>query len=105
MKKQQRTKRKADTVHMSTGIVDIEDGPDVATWNKKIHIKDDAAGIVDDRFHGVDEIQTTLTTGIGLRDGKASKKDLIVDPANRKEIEEAIESGSTLTDEATDLSQ
>jgi hypothetical protein len=29
---------------------------------------------------------------------------LIADPANRKEVEEAIESGSTLTDEATDLS-
>ena len=89
---------------MSTGIVDIEDTPDVATWNKKIHIKDDPAGVVDDRFHDAEEIQTTLTTGIGLVDRKASKKDLIVDPANRKEVEEAIESGSTLTDEATDLS-
>ena len=88
---------------MSTGIVDIEETPDVATWNKKIHIKDDAAGIADDKFHDREEIQTTLTTGIGLRDRKASKKDLIVDPANRKEIGEAIESGSTLTDEATDF--
>ena len=103
-KQQQKTKRKADTVDMSTGMVDIENTPDVATWNKKIHIKDDAAGIVDDRFNDAEEIQTTLTTGIGLRDRKAFKKDLIVDPANRKEIEEAIESGSTLTDEATDLS-
>ena len=66
---------------MSTGIVDIEDTPDVATWNMKIHIKDDAAYIVDDRFRDAEKIQTTLTTGIG-----------------------AIESGSTLTDEATDLS-
>ena len=48
-------------------------------------IKDDAACIVDDRFCDAEEIQTTLTTGIGLRDRKASKKDLIVDPANRKE--------------------
>lgn len=89
---------------MSTGMVDIENTPDVATWNKKIHIKDDASGIVDDRFNDAEEIQTTLTTDIGLRDRKAFKKDLIVDPANRKEIEEAIESRSTLTDEATDLS-
>src|ERR671933_1867182 len=103
-KQQQKMKRKADVVDMSTGIVGIEDTPDVATWNKKIHIKDDAAGVVDDRFHDAEEIQTTLTTGIGLVDRKASKKDLIVDPANRKEVEEAIESGSTLTDEATDLS-
>jgi hypothetical protein len=105
VKKQQRKKkRETDTVDMSTGIVDIEDTPDVAIWNKKIHSKDDAAGIIDDKFHDAEEIQTTLTTGVGLRGRKASKKDLIVDPANRKEIEEAIESGSTLTDEATDSS-
>ena len=103
-KQQQKTKRKDDTVDMSTAVVDIEDTPNVAIWNKKIHIKDDAVGIVDDRFSDAEEIQTKLTTRIGLRDKKASKKDLIVDPANRKEIEEAIESGSTLTDEATDLS-
>ncbi|MBV9179127.1 MAG: hypothetical protein JO297_19015 [Nitrososphaeraceae archaeon] len=104
VKKQQKTKRKTDVVNMSTSIVDIEDTPDVATWNKNIHIKDDAAGIVDDIFHDAEEIQTKLTTGVGIRDRNASKKDLIADPANRKEVEEAIESGSTLTDEATDLS-
>ena len=76
----------------------------MTTRDYKIHIKDDAASIVDDRFRDAEEIQTTLAIGIRLRDRKASKKDLIVDPANRKEIEEAIESGSTLTDEATDLS-
>ena len=35
---------------------------------------------------------------------KGSKKDLIIDPANKKEVDEAIKSGSTLTDEAADLS-
>jgi hypothetical protein len=103
--KQQKTKRKADAVDMSTGIIDIEDTPDVATWNKKIHIKDDTGRVIADRFDDAEKIQTPPTIGIGLRDRKASKKDLIVDPANRKEVEEAIESGSTLTDEATDLSQ
>jgi hypothetical protein len=34
---------------------------------KKIHIKDDAAGLVVDRFHDVEEIQTPPTIGIGLR--------------------------------------
>jgi hypothetical protein len=67
-KQQQKTKRKTDTVDMSTGIVDIEDTPDVATWDKKIHINDSAAGIVvKDRFINVEKIQTPLTTGIGLR--------------------------------------
>ena len=45
VRKQQKTKRKADVVDMSTDIIDIEDTPDVATWNKEIHIKDDAARI------------------------------------------------------------
>jgi hypothetical protein len=87
---------------MSSRIIDIEDTPDVAIWNKKIHTKGDAAGL-DDRFHNTEKTQTSLTTGIGLRDMKLSKKDLIVDPANKKEVEEAIESESTLTDEAKDL--
>ena len=38
-------------------------------------------------------------------DKKALKKDLIVDPGNRKEVEEATKSGFTLTDEASDLSR
>jgi hypothetical protein len=28
---------------MSTGIIDIDNTPDVAIWNKKIHIKNDTA--------------------------------------------------------------
>ena len=65
---------------MSTGIVDIEDTPDVATWNKKIHIKNAAGLVVDDRFRNAEKVRAPLTTGIGLRNRKESKKDLIVDP-------------------------
>jgi hypothetical protein len=36
--------------------------------------------------------------------GNYLKKDLIVDPANKIEVEYAIESGSSLTDEVKDLS-
>ena len=103
--KQQKTKTKSEAVDMSIGLIDIDNTPDVATWNKKIHDKDDIARVIADRFHDTEEIQTPPTIGIGLRDRNASKKELIVDPANRKEVEEAIESGSTLTDEATDLSK
>ena len=38
--KQQKTTTKADIIDISAGIIDINDTPDVATWNKKIHIKD-----------------------------------------------------------------
>src|ERR687886_106746 len=79
--KQQKTKTKAEAVDMATDIIDIDNTPDVATWNKKIHDKDDTARVIADRFHDTEETQTPPTIGIGLRDRKASKKDLIVDPA------------------------
>lgn len=103
--KQQKMTTKADVTDMSAGIIVIDDTPDVATWNKKVHIKEDAVDIIASRFHDAEKIEMPTTIGIGLRDKKASKKDLVVDPANRKDIEGAIKSGSTLTDEAADLSQ
>jgi hypothetical protein len=95
---------KADVVDMSTGIIDINDTPDVATWNKKIHIKADAAGIIVNKLHEAEIPPLPITIGIGLREKKGSKKDLIIDPANKKEVDEAIKSGLTFTDEADDLS-
>jgi hypothetical protein len=88
---------------MSAGIINIDDTLDVATWNKKIHIKDDAAGIIVNRLHEA-EIRPPTTIGIGLRGKKVSKKDLIIDPANKKEVDGAIKYGLTLTDEDADLS-
>jgi hypothetical protein len=99
----QKTTTKADIMDMSAGIIDIDDTPDVATWNKKIHIKGDAAGITLNRLHEA-ETQPPTTIGIGLRERKGSKKDLIIDPANKREVDEAIKSESTFTDEADDLS-
>ena len=101
--KQQKTTTKADFMDMSAGIIDIDDTPDVATWNKKIHIKDDASGIIVNRLHEAEMRQPT-TIDIGLREKKESKKDLIIDPANKKNVDEAIKSESTLTDEVADLS-
>jgi hypothetical protein len=40
--KQQKMTTKADVTDMSADIIDIDDTPDVATWNKKVHIKEDA---------------------------------------------------------------
>jgi hypothetical protein len=97
---------KANVMDMSAGIIDIDDIPDVATWNKEIHIKGDGAGIitVNNRLH---EAKTTplppTTVGIHLIQKKGSKKDLVIDPADKKQVDEAIKSGSTLTDGA-DLS-
>jgi hypothetical protein len=101
---QKRTTTRTEIMDIFQDIIDIDDTPDVATWNKKVHIKEDAAGVIANKFHDVEKIQTPKTSGIGLRGKKASKKDLIVDPANRKDLEEAIKAGSTLTDEAGELS-
>lgn len=101
--KEQKITTQADVIDMSAGIIDIDDIPDVATWNQEIHIKGDTTGImaVNSRLHDA-ETPAPTTINIGLREKKGSKKDLIIDPAN-KEIDEAIKSGLILTDEA-DLS-
>jgi hypothetical protein len=95
---------KAYVVDMSAAIIDINDTPDIATWNKKLHIEENASGVNANGLNDPEKIQSSSTIGIGLRDKKALKKDLIVDPANRKEMEEAKKSGFALTDEASDLS-
>lgn len=92
-----------DTI--SEHIIDINDTPDIATWNKKLHIEENASAIIANGLNDAEEMQRPTTIGIGLRDKKALKKDLIVDPANRKEVEGATNSGFTLTDEASDLSR
>jgi hypothetical protein len=102
--KQQNTTRKADVVDISSGIIDIDETPDIATWNKESQIKADAAGVIVNRSGFPEPRPPPTTIGIGLRDKKQLKKDLIIDPANKKEVEEAIKSGSILTDEADDLS-
>jgi hypothetical protein len=97
-------KTKADVMDMSADIIDIDNTPDIATWNKEIHIKADAAaaGITANKLQEA-EILPPTTISIGLKEKKGPKKDLIIDPADKKEVDEAIKSGSTLTDEA-DLS-
>jgi hypothetical protein len=104
MPKQQKTTRKADVVNISSGIIDIDETPDVAIWNKKSQNKKNAASVIVDRSGYIESRTPPTTIGIGLRDKKQPKKDLIIDPANKKEVEEAIKSGSILTDEADDLS-
>ena len=69
----------------------------------KADTMDMSAGITVNRLHEA-ETQPPTTIGIGLRERKGSKKDLIIDPANKREVDEAIKSESTFTDEADDLS-
>ena len=48
--KRQNATRKADVVDISSGIIDIDETPDVATWNKESQIKEDAVGVIVNRL-------------------------------------------------------
>jgi hypothetical protein len=85
-------------VDTSADIIDIIDTPDVATWNKEIHIKGDAADIIK-RYHWAKT--PPITSDIGLKE-KGSKV-TIIDPADKKDVDKVVKSGATLNDEA-DLS-
>jgi hypothetical protein len=89
---------RADNV--SKDILDITDTPDVAVWNKSVQIK----GKVVDTIKQSKENENALTIGIGLKKKKheGDRKDSItlIDPANQKDVDEAINSGSTITDKA-----
>ena len=89
---------RADNV--SKDILDITDTPDVAVWNKSVQIK----GKVVDKIKQSKENENALTIGIGLKKKKheGDRKDstTLIDPANQKDVDEAINSGSTITDKA-----
>jgi hypothetical protein len=68
----------------STDIIDIRDSPDVATWNKGMQFKGDAAIIVNSAA-SLEANRATTTINLGLKEKRA--KDVSVDP-NEKDVEE-----------------
>ena len=85
-------------IDTSADIIDIIDTPDVATWNKEVQIKGDAADIIK-RYHGTKT--PPITSDIGLKE--KGSNDIIIDPADKKDVDKVVKSGATLTDK-TDLS-
>src|SRR3954453_14640297 len=70
----EQTNAMADT---STDMIDIRDSPDVATWNKGMQVKGDAAIIVNSSAsHEANRATTTIN--MGLKEKRA--KDVPVDP-------------------------
>jgi hypothetical protein len=77
----EQTKAMVDT---STDMIDIRDSPDVATWNKGMQVKGDAAIIVNSAVsHEANRATTTINMGLK----KKRAKDVPVDP-NEKDVEE-----------------
>ena len=84
----------------SKDILDITDTPDVAVWNKSVQKKNSMANHLKEREYG-----ETQTIGIGLRKKQRNNDDdlkdsTIIDPANQREMDDVVNSGDTLTDEA-----
>ncbi|MGI0000989.1 MAG: hypothetical protein ACRD6Q_07170 [Nitrososphaeraceae archaeon] len=78
----------------SNDIIDIDDSPDVATWNREVtrnkyHITKDKI---------IPEIPPTTT--IGLNQENNNGKNHQVDPANQKDVDRIYNSGGKLTDDA-----
>lgn len=87
---------------ISKGILDITDTPDVAVWNKSVQIKSGVANMV--KYPKERENGEAQTIGIGLRKERNKDDDkessTIIDPANQEDIDEVVDSRSTLTDKA-----
>ena len=86
----------------SKGILDIADTPDVAVWNKSVQIKSD---VTNQSKHSKEkDNDETQTPEFGFRKGRRKEDDdkdsAIIDPANQKDIDDVVNSGSTLTDKA-----
>ena len=85
----------------SKDILDITDTPDVATWNKGTQIKGDAADIIkrsQEREAEITQgkITRTNTTTVELK--KKRTEDLIIESANKKDVDKVVNSGASLTD-------
>jgi hypothetical protein len=92
----------------SNDIIDIDDSPDVATWNKEVtrnkdHIaKDIKISEETKNKYRITKIHPEIppTTTIGLRREDNDNKDNQVDPANQKDVDRIYNSGGKLTDDA-----
>ena len=85
-------------------IIDIDDSPDVATWNKEVtrykdHTKDSRISEeMNEKYTNSPKIPPTTT--IGLRKENNDNEDDQVDPANQQDLDEIFNSGEKLTDQA-----
>ena len=92
----------------SKNIIDIDDSPDVATWNKEVtRNKDHIAKDIEVSEENKNEYRITKicpeippTTTIGLRMEDNDDKDDQVDPANQIDVDKIYNAGGKLTDQA-----
>jgi len=88
-------------------IIDIDDSPDVATWNKEVtrykdHITKDSikSEKMNEKYRITNSPNIPPTTTVGLRNENNDNEDDQVDPANQQDLNEIFNSGGKLTDQA-----
>jgi hypothetical protein len=86
-----------------TGIIDIIDEPDVAVWSKGIMNKTNTPA---DKVQEPHHVKSTATQ-IEYTEGGEKQSDLqqTVDPANKEDVDKAIDLGTSLTDKAISFIQ
>jgi hypothetical protein len=92
----------------SNDIIDIDDSPDVATWNKEVTrnkehvVKDTKVSEESRNKFRISKISPQIppTTTVSLRREDNEEKDDHIDPANQKEVDKIHNSGGKLTDHA-----
>ena len=96
----------ANNVKTSNDIIDIDDSPDIATWNKEVTRNKVVSNNIDNKYRITKinpKIPRTTTIGLEIKiDGDDdNKKDRLIDPANQQEIDAAYHAGDKLTDQAS----
>lgn len=96
----------ANNVKTSNDIIDIDDSPDIATWNKEVTRNKVVSNNIDNKYRITKinpKIPTITTIGLERKiDGDDdNKKDRLIDPANQQEIDAAYHAGNKLTDQAS----
>jgi hypothetical protein len=96
----------ANNVKTSNDIIDIDDSPDIATWNKEITRNKGVSNNIDNKYRITKinpKIPTITTIGLERKRDRIddNEKDHLIDPANQQEIDTAYHTGDKLTDQAS----
>jgi hypothetical protein len=93
-----------DKTKISNEIIDIDDSPDVATWNKEV-IRNKGISEEINNNYKLTNINPNIPpiTTIGLerkQEVQDKEKFRLIDPANQQEIDDVYKDGDKLTDNA-----
>jgi hypothetical protein len=100
-----------NTAKSSNDIIDIDDSPDIATWNKEVTRNKNISENIDNKYRITKinpKISTITTIGLERKRGGGeeeeennNKKDHLIDPANQQDIDNAYHDGDKLTDQTS----